>query len=68
LTAIEAGAITRYARLDRFEIVDQLPRTSVGKIDKKALRARFATEAPVDAATDELHKENLIEKDGTLHG
>jgi fatty-acyl-CoA synthase len=53
LTAIEAGAITRYARLDRFEIVDQLPRTSVGKIDKKALRARFATEAPVDAATDE---------------
>jgi len=40
--AIASGAITRYARLDRFEVVDQLPRTSVGKIDKKLLRARFA--------------------------
>ena len=39
--AIARGAITRYARLDRFEVIDQLPRTSVGKIDKKALRARF---------------------------
>jgi fatty-acyl-CoA synthase len=39
--AIASGAITRYARLDRFEIIDQLPRTSVGKIDKKLLRARF---------------------------
>ncbi|AHE53979.1 long-chain-fatty-acid--CoA ligase [Sphingomonas sanxanigenens] len=43
--AIAEGAITRYARLERFEIVDQLPRTSVGKIDKKQLRARFG-EAP----------------------
>jgi non-ribosomal peptide synthetase component E (peptide arylation enzyme) len=25
------------------EILDALPRTSVGKIDKKALRARFAS-------------------------
>src|SRR5690606_32804144 len=40
--AIEAGEITRYAKLDRFEVMDALPRTSVGKIDKKALRARFA--------------------------
>ncbi|CAN5405481.1 fatty acid--CoA ligase [soil metagenome] len=40
--AIASGAITRYAKLDRFEVVDQLPRTSVGKIDKKLLRARFA--------------------------
>ena len=39
--AIAAGAITRYARLDRYEIVDALPRTSVGKIDKKELRARY---------------------------
>jgi fatty-acyl-CoA synthase len=46
-SAIATGAITRYAKLDRFEVVDQLPRTSVGKIDKKVLRARFtdATEA-----------------------
>ncbi|HWI86184.1 MAG TPA: AMP-binding protein, partial [Sphingomonas sp.] len=47
-SAIASGAITRYARLDRFEVVDQLPRTSVGKIDKKLLRARFA-EAEVQA-------------------
>ncbi len=40
--AIEKGLISRYARLDRCEIVETLPRTSVGKIDKKALRARFA--------------------------
>lgn len=45
LQAIEDGDITRYARLDKFQIVDQLPRTSVGKIDKKALRARFAIES-----------------------
>ncbi|QNG48710.1 long-chain-fatty-acid--CoA ligase [Sphingobium yanoikuyae] len=40
--AIAEGAITRYAKLERFEILDQLPRTSVGKIDKKAMRARYA--------------------------
>lgn len=44
--AIAGGVITRYARIDRFEIVDQLPRTSVGKIDKKVLRARFAELSP----------------------
>ncbi len=54
--AIEQGAITRYARLERFELVDQLPRTSVGKIDKKALRALYA-DAPapeVDADAQPL--------------
>lgn len=40
--AVESGAINRYALLDRLEIVDRLPVTSVGKIDKKALRAAFA--------------------------
>ncbi|WP_454886697.1 fatty acid--CoA ligase [Sphingomonas oryzagri] len=40
--AIADGAITRYAKLERFELVDQLPRTSVGKIDKKAMRASYA--------------------------
>ena len=39
--AIAAGRITRYARLDRFTLVDALPKTSVGKIDKRALRAEF---------------------------
>lgn len=40
LQAIARGEITPYAKLDRFVVVDALPRTSVGKIDKKALRAR----------------------------
>jgi fatty-acyl-CoA synthase len=37
--AVERGEISRYARLDRIKIVDDLPLTSVGKIDKKAIRA-----------------------------
>ena len=40
--AIAAGAISRYAKIERFEIVNQLPRTSVGKIDKKVLRTSFS--------------------------
>jgi fatty-acyl-CoA synthase len=40
--AIADGTLPRYARLARFEAVEQLPRTSVGKIDKKAMRARYA--------------------------
>lgn len=39
--AIAAGAITRYARLSQFAVMDQLPRTSVGKIDKKLLRSLY---------------------------
>ncbi len=42
--AVMAGSITRYARIDRIEIVEVLPRTSVGKIDKKLLRARYESE------------------------
>lgn len=38
VAAIERGDLSRYARLDRVIIVDALPRTSVGKIDKKQLR------------------------------
>ena len=44
--AIESGEITRYAKLDRLEVVQDLPRTSVGKIDKKTLRARFGESSP----------------------
>lgn len=41
LRAIASGKITRFAKLNRFEIVDKLPRTSVGKVDKKRLRSMF---------------------------
>lgn len=41
-SAIAQGEITPYARLEKFEIVDRLPRTSVGKFDKKALRSLFS--------------------------
>jgi fatty-acyl-CoA synthase len=37
-----AGAISRYGVPDRIAFVDALPRTSVGKVDKKLLGARFA--------------------------
>ncbi len=45
-TAIASGDVSRYARLERLEILAELPRTSVGKIDKKALRARYAAPLP----------------------
>jgi fatty-acyl-CoA synthase len=44
--AIAQGAITRYAKLDRFTVIEALPRTSVGKLDKKLLRARFVQTEP----------------------
>ncbi len=39
--AVDQGAISKWAIPDRIEFTDSLPRTSVGKLDKKALRARF---------------------------
>jgi fatty-acyl-CoA synthase len=45
-TAASRGAISRYARVDRLEVVAALPRTSVGKIDQKALRSQFADPPP----------------------
>ncbi len=41
--AVERGEISRFALLDRIELIDAMPKTSVGKVDKKELRARFAT-------------------------
>jgi len=40
--AVDGGAISRFALLDRIETIDAMPKTSVGKIDKKALRALYA--------------------------
>ena len=42
LAAIERGEITRYAKIGQFVVLDAMPKTSVGKIDKKLLRAQFA--------------------------
>ena len=41
-TAIASGELSRYGKLERIELVEDLPKTSVGKIDKKLLRARYA--------------------------
>lgn len=42
------GALSRYARVDRIEFVSALPKTSVGKVDKKALRQCFADFQPAE--------------------
>jgi non-ribosomal peptide synthetase component E (peptide arylation enzyme) len=41
--AMARGERSRYALLDRFELVETTPRTSVGKVDKKLLRERLAS-------------------------
>lgn len=38
---VDRGVIPSYAKPDAFEIVEQIDRTSVGKLDKKRLRARY---------------------------
>ena len=40
-----SGAISKYAVPDRVYFVDAIPRTSVGKCDKKVIRARLAESA-----------------------
>ena len=42
LERVEQGVISKYALPERVEFVDAIPRTSVGKLDKKVLRARFS--------------------------
>ena len=39
---VDEGVIAKWAIPERYEFVDELPKTSVGKIDKKVLRAQFA--------------------------
>ena len=38
---VDRGEISRWAVPERVEIVDSIDKTSVGKIDKKRLRARY---------------------------
>ncbi|MFQ5921366.1 MAG: long-chain-fatty-acid--CoA ligase [Anaerolineales bacterium] len=40
---VSEGQITKWAVPERFVFVDQLPKTSVGKIDKKELRRRYSS-------------------------
>ncbi len=40
---VDDGTITKWAVPDTYIFVDELPRTSVGKIDKKALRVQYST-------------------------
>jgi len=39
---LQASGFASWQLPDRMELIDVVPRTSVGKFDKKALRARFA--------------------------
>jgi fatty-acyl-CoA synthase len=41
-TFVESGRIEKWAIPDRFIVVDEIPKTSVGKLDKKLLRKIFA--------------------------
>jgi len=45
----ERGAISKYAVPDRVHFVDAIPKTSVGKLDKKVIRANLA-ETPAEVA------------------
>ena len=51
----DAGAIERFSVPDRYLFVDEIPKTSVGKIDKKQLREQYGTPRPErsDAQTRE---------------
>jgi fatty-acyl-CoA synthase len=39
---LEQNGFARWQLPERFELIDEIPRTTVGKFDKKVLRARFA--------------------------
>lgn len=46
LTAHLANQVAKWWLPDRYEFVEEIPKTSVGKFDKKVLRQRFATLLP----------------------
>jgi fatty-acyl-CoA synthase len=48
---VEQGLISRYGVPDRVYFVDAIPRTSVGKLDKKVIRAKLAERDAAQAAT-----------------
>ena len=51
---VEKGTITKWAIPDQYAFVDEVPKTSVGKLDKRALRSVYAAgqvETPKTTAT-----------------
>ncbi len=48
----ERGAISKYAVPDRVHFVDAIPKTSVGKLDKKVIRAQLVGRKRSDRAHD----------------
>jgi len=48
---VDAGRLSGYAIPERVFVLETLPRTSVGKVDKRALRARLVTDAANAAMT-----------------
>jgi fatty-acyl-CoA synthase len=46
-----AGQFAKWWLPDRFEFVDEIPKTSVGKFRKIALRERFAADEPASVET-----------------
>jgi fatty-acyl-CoA synthase len=46
---VDRGAISRYAVPDRVHFVDAIPKTSVGKLDKKVIRAKLLEQDAVVA-------------------
>jgi fatty-acyl-CoA synthase len=47
----ERGVVSKYAVPDRVYFVDAIPKTSVGKLDKKVMRAMLAKQAAAAAVT-----------------
>ncbi|MCP4982378.1 MAG: hypothetical protein GY935_18010 [Gammaproteobacteria bacterium] len=43
---IDAGQVSKWALPERIEVLESLPRTSVGKLDKKVLRSRYSNPSP----------------------
>jgi len=39
---VDAGKLPKYGLPDRYEIVEAIPKTSVGKLDKKVMRKDYA--------------------------
>jgi fatty-acyl-CoA synthase len=51
---VQKGLISRFAVPERIKFVDTLPLTSIGKIDKKALRETYKDEAANAASAPKL--------------